>query len=233
MEPLIFFVHVPKTAGSTVNAHLKMAMPNGKMHCESIINNETLLKAAAETLDWMSGHINLSTAQSRLAAVTDRPVRYFACMREPTRQVASHYNWLIEIHAKGRDFYERHPKQIKEISQRIRSTDNSTAAGIISALLKSPGLFLNFQARTVLGPDFRWLTGRIYQQLEKYEMVCTEEKISELVARMTGQPAVELSTKNASPYHFDRTLFDTEEMRDFLRKNNTLDYILYGLVRDL
>jgi hypothetical protein len=224
---------VPKTAGSTVNEHLKAAMPNGRTHCEAIIHKDDEFGKAANSLDWLSGHVNLSVARNRLAAVTDRPIRYFSCLREPTRQVCSHYNWLIEIQARGPAFYNRHPPAIKEISERIRRTDNSSASAIIENLMASRGLFLNMQARLSLGNEFRWATGQIYQQYDIYEMIRTESGLEELVSTMTGQPLRPLVRANESGYHFDKTIFDCDEMQGFLRRNNTLDRIVYDIVRSL
>ncbi len=230
MNPLIFFVHVPKTAGSTVNAHLAEAMPNGKTHCESIIGKEAAFKKAAETRDWLSGHVNLFTARARLKAMTERPVRYFTCIREPTKQVMSHYNWLIEIYHRGEQFYTSHSSEIRELSLRFRESDNSDPAVIVENLKAAPHLFLNFQSRVILGHRFAWNGGLLYQQLAKYEMVSKEDRLGELIERMTGTRPSLVMSENTSRYHFDSSVFHRDELVDFLKKNNTLDNILYGLV---
>lgn len=232
MNPLIFFVHVPKTAGSTVNAHLKQAMPNGRAHCEAIINNPAALKQAAESMDWLSGHVDLTRARNNLSAVSNRPVRYFACLREPTKHVRSHYNWLIEIFHRGESFYENHPAVVKEISARIRGTDNSDPLGIIANLKKNSMLFLNFQSRISLGNGFRWNSGALHQQLDTYEMIACEDGLGALIERMTGSPVSTLSRANEARYHFDPAVFQTPELQEFLKRNNTLDDIIYHIVRN-
>lgn len=106
---LIFFVHVPKTGGSTVNSCLREYEKNGLAACEHIIHDDAKLAEAANTLSWMSGHVDLVTAHQRLRRVTSRPIRFFSCMRSPREQVRSNYNWLIEMFHREEKFYENHP----------------------------------------------------------------------------------------------------------------------------
>lgn len=228
-KPLKFLVHVPKTAGSTINAALKLHNPNGKIHCESIINNEELFKQAANTLDWLSGHVDLASATEALAKATERPVQYFACMRQPRAQVASHYNWLIEIFHKGTAFYEQHPARVKGISSAIRASSNESPSEIIENLQKFPGLFLNFQSRFILGRGFNWNAGTIYQRLQNYTMLVDNVYAREITARILEFNDFEITNKNESRYHFDKALFDDPLMIEFLRENNTLDEILYEI----
>ena len=69
---------------------------------DSLIKMSGILQV--NTCDWLSGHIDFATAESRLQNATERPVRYFSCMRSPTKHVMSHYNWLIEIFYRGKSF---------------------------------------------------------------------------------------------------------------------------------
>ncbi len=231
MTPLIFFVHVPKTAGTTINAHLAEAMPGGRAHCETIINDPDALRAAAREKPWLSGHVNFRDAQEKIAAVTDRPVRYFTCMRDPKSQIISHYNWILEIYHKGPAFYRSHPLQIRELSQRVRESDNTNPSVVIENLLVNPYLFLNMQSRVILGARFPWNEGKIYQQLGKYEMVATESSLDRLIEAMIGHAPDEVLRENASPYRIDPAVFDSVELVEFLKTNHTLDNILYGLLQ--
>jgi hypothetical protein len=226
-QPLIFMVHVPKTAGSSINAALQLHAPHGLAHCETVIRNPPALAEAADRLDWMTGHVDLATAQTALQAATNRPIRYFACLREPREQVASHYNWLIEIFHKGPGFYAPHSANVKRISEQIRNTDNSSVDAICQNLLAYPGLFLNFQSRLVLGRGFNWNSGKIFTQLRCYEMLADHHRALDLVGRMLGRPVEGLVRENESPYHFDRTVFDHPRMLAFLEEHNALDEILY------
>jgi hypothetical protein len=224
--PLIFFVHVPKTAGSTINTVLHERIQGGRSHCEAFVANKDEFQQSATTCRWLSGHIDLSTVEKALASTT-RELRLFTCMRDPVKHVMSHYNWLIEIYHRGRDFYEAHPARIKEISETIRSSqqDGHSIAGILS---RFPGLFLNGQSRMILGKGFNWNTGMVHQRIGRYEMIVDSNNVDMLITHLLGKPAATIHRENVSRYHFDPTAFDTDEMRDFLRTHNTLDEMLYN-----
>ncbi|MCT8997413.1 hypothetical protein [Chelativorans intermedius] len=229
MKPLIFFVHVPKTAGSTVNDYLKEFLPNGCDHCEAIMGDEETFRRAANDMDWLSGHVDIATAKAQLSKLTDRPLRFFTCMRQPDQQVMSHYNWLIEIFHKGSIFYDNHPQVIKEISETIRANSNSVDQ-IIDNLSRFSGLFRNYQSRWILGRDFNWNSGNIHQRLDIYEKIVDNSKINDLLSRMLGKQVEVTERSNVSPYHFDIEHFQSPEMKRFLRRWNTLDDALYWLI---
>lgn len=215
MKPLIFFVHVPKTAGSTVNAALKRHSANGQDHCEQLVPDKAAFAEAANTLDWLSGHVALPTAKGLLAEATDRPVRFFTCLRDPTEQIASHYNWLIEIYHRGGDFYENHPPHIKAISERLLAK-SETVYQIIDNLAEYRGLFLNCQSRYV--PESR---------LSGLELVGYSGNLDALLSAMTGDHRAVDARVNSSPYRFDATLFDTPMMTAFLQEEHTADHHLW------
>jgi hypothetical protein len=230
MEPLKFVVHVPKTAGSSINAALRKYNPNGMIHCESIIHNEDALRQAVDTMDWLSGHVDLTTAIKALERATKRTVQYYACIRSPAGQVASHYNWLIEIFHKGPKFYDTHPPIIKEISEQIRASNYDSVGSIIENLQKFHGLFLNFQSRIILGKNFNWNTGKVYQKLGCYTMLVDSIFACNVTGEILGGTDFEFSNKNESQYHFNKELFDDSLLLEFLSENNTLDNILYDII---
>ena len=231
-RPLIVFVHVPKTAGSTVNRALRGVLPNGLDHCEAILDDPARLRRAAARLDWISGHVDLTTLRRALRQATSRPLRFFGAVRTPDAQVASHYNWLIEIHNRGSAFYGAHPRRIREISERLRGTDNSDPAAIIDNIRSWAGLFLNQQSQLILGTDFNWNTGQVPKRLRAYEFVATERMIDPMLRVMTGRDFPTPLRENASPYHFDRSVFETPSLRNFLLRNNYLDWMLYRSLQD-
>jgi hypothetical protein len=225
-RPLIFFVHVPKTAGSTVNSFLHEFLPDGRSHCEAFIHDNDVMVSAVDSCDWFSGHVDFSTAETILGQSTDRPVRYFACMRNPTDHVMSHYNWLIEIFYREKSFYDRCPAVVKEISETIRTTGKD-AASIKANLERYGGLFLNTQSRFILGHTFKWDADMLHQRLDRYEMIVDSSDVSALLEHLLGRPIGNDRRKNVSPYHFDPAVFDADEMKDFLRRRNMLDDQLY------
>jgi len=225
-QPLIYFVHIGKTAGSTVNANLKNLLLSGRAHCEAIINNDKLLGSAINESDWLSGHTPFNIAQSKLENLTCRPIKYFSTLREPTEQVMSHYNWLIEIYKKGEKFYEAHPKKIKEISEKIRSTPK-TIDSIIKNLEIYSELFLNFQSRILMGMDFNDIS-KIEDTFKKFEFISDSNRVDLLISKIIQIPIKIREAHNISTYHFEKNIFQDKKIKEFLNKNNYYDYELYN-----
>lgn len=223
--PLVVFVHVPKTAGSTVNRHLKAWSRRGVAHAERYLAQPKKITRHLPKIDWISGHIALNKFENLLASNTDRELHFFGLMREPAWQVASQYNWQIEIFHRGRWFFNRHPPGIRAISQRIRDTDNTNPSAIIANLRADPGLFLNLQSRFLLGDDIDLSGPSFEERRRRYSVIATAP--DPLIEQITGGSTLRTTHENASPYHFDETVFDSSALRSFLAQENGFDVRLY------
>jgi len=230
---LIFFIHVPKTAGSTVNHYLENKSNNGFSHCESFINQEEILRGRVDIVDWLSGHVNYEVARNAIEAITDRKIKFYSCMREPKEQVISHFNWLIEIGYKSNEFFYSHPINIQNISFEIRASDLNNKYSVMNILTKYRGLFLNSQARTILGRNLTNDRNVIRKILSEYEFIGTNKSLDILINRVVGENSASTIKKNVSTYHFDTSLFDDEEIDYFLKVHNGIDSLLYKLVGDI
>lgn len=224
--PLIFFVHVPKTAGSTVYSYLAEAEPAGRIHVETILGKETAFRNAASSAPWMSGHVPLLDAIRSVSAATDRKVRYFSLMRNPTDQIRSHYNWFYEMHARGPAFYDDVPSWAKEVSAAIRASADTPGA-ILENLRRYRDVFMNNQARHILDPNLSMPMG---EGLRHYEMIATEQNISDLLTRMLGRQTIVKRSVNASLYHFTLAHFDDPQVQEYIASANTLDWQIYRQV---
>lgn len=229
-NPLIVLVHVPKTAGSTVSRAMSEHFSRGYDHCEALLGPG--FSNVAEHAEWVSGHIDFTTFSRALSNVTNRPLRFFATIREPTRQLMSHYNWLIEIFNRGSRFYNAHPEHIKAISARVRAADNTDPEEIVEILKENEGLFLNTQSRIILGPDFNWNGGKVMRRLQNYEFIGTERDIPQLLSVITETTERKVLRRNVSPYHFDREVFQHPRIRNFCIRRNFLDWALYSAINE-
>lgn len=222
--PLTVFVHVPKTAGSTVNQHLSDWSKAGLTHAERFLGKPGKLARRLPRLHWISGHIALNKFLKLLGDTTDRKLHFFGLMRDPAAQVASQYNWQIEIFRRGGRFYRSHPASIRAISERIRATDNTDPAAIIANLQADPGLFLNLQSRFLLGDEIDLDSPAFDDRLARYDLIAATPET--VIERITGtRPTA--TRQNTSPYHFDPAVFDTPALRDFLARENRHDLRLY------
>lgn len=227
IAPLVLFVHVPKTAGSTVNHHLAQSGIPGVAHVERWIDDPGQAQSRIGGLGWISGHVSLPGMQ-RLAALARRQARLFTLIRKPGAQVASHYNWLVEIFHRGESFYNGHPPRIREISERIRSSDNSDPRAIIDNLQRHAGLFLNQQSRTMIGEDVVALSqAAIGERLATYAHVARDGGIATLLQAMTGQAPHPVARVNRSTWHLDPGIFRTPALQEFLACENALDRALH------
>jgi len=69
------FVHVPKTAGSSVNTMLAECAP-GSAHVESFLDNRGQMRQILKDSQWVSGHVNFDVMRN-LALGSGRPVDFF------------------------------------------------------------------------------------------------------------------------------------------------------------
>lgn len=227
-SPLTVFVHVPKTAGSTVNAYLERSGRRGASHVEAWINDRATVPSKLKTLEWVSGHVDVARMREKLSAGTRRHLEFFTLVRDPLKQLMSHYNWLIEIYHRGASFYDGHPPRIKEISEAIRGGDNNDPKNVVAQLSAAPGLFLNQQSRLVLGgmPD-SLAASEFRERLKVFDLIATERSLPDFISRISGVTYEDKRRENVSPYHFDKAVFDTPVVREFVAKRHAADLALY------
>lgn len=230
------FVHVPKTAGSTVNRHLADGLAPGAEHVEHWIDDPRIAGPRLAELRYVSGHLAAPVFLERVRELTDRPVRLATVVRDPTAQVRSHYNWLIEIYHRGEQFYEGHNETAKAISARLRATDHADPHRVVEQLELASGLFLDIQSSFVVGARdpvdaARVDPARIDAALDAFETVATERGLAGLVEQLTGRPCGTVRRENTSRYHVPPEVFDHPVVQEFLAERNASDLALYAAVR--
>lgn len=225
---LIAHVHVPKTAGSTINALLRRHVGTGQDHIQGVVNDPDALAALASENLWIAGHVPAPRLKEALDACATK-ASFVTSLREPNAHVASHYNWLIEIGHKGQDFLNGHPPAIREIHQRISASDNSNPLVIIENLEKNPGLFLNCQTSYVVGQNHEFRDARYAEALDMFDaVVFSDDLATGIAAIIPGQDICPEKT-NASNYHFDPAVFETPELQSFLAERNRADEELWRM----
>jgi len=89
--PLVLFVHVPKTGGTTLHSILSGQL-NG-IFVESMEHAESSIGSLGESefaqLELVGGHVPYG-----LHEFVQRPVKYVTMLRDPVRRVVSHY-WFV------------------------------------------------------------------------------------------------------------------------------------------
>ncbi|MCQ3828318.1 sulfotransferase family 2 domain-containing protein [Microbulbifer elongatus] len=116
----IFFMHIAKTAGSSVNEFFidHFGRERSAMHIESVTDVTTLAQH-----QFISGHIGVE----RFERDFEWGKFYTATiLREPVQQLVSHLNWVRHLSEPERaDFLQGHPRIVREISERLQQVDFS------------------------------------------------------------------------------------------------------------
>ena len=234
--PIVCFIHVPKTAGQTVNEHLVATGRAGKAHVEAWIENSKITEKNVLEADWISGHVPLPKMRSALQAVTDRELLFFATVRNPLEQICSSFNWVIEIYHRGEKFYDSHSVKTKKISEEFRAADLSRVDEILNLISHYKDQFSNIQAKYILGEEAS-SSGKIkysdiQQKISLYSGIANEIAIGKLVERMTGKPYGIVRDSNVSNYHFDKRVFFSKPVVEFLESINQIDLSLYKFIKE-
>ena len=86
--PRLFFVHIPKTAGSTINTIAGLLCPRSQDHLE---NRAWRDRDVFGTYNFLSGHLS---SRLPIELYAPRGYRFFTMFREPAEQFVSHLRWL-------------------------------------------------------------------------------------------------------------------------------------------
>lgn len=142
----IFFMHIAKTAGSSVNKFFidHFGRDNATAHIEWVKDPAMLDKH-----QFISGHITLAQFERDF----DTKHFYTATMvRDPVRQLVSHLNWVRHLSEPEKaDFLNGHPPDVRDISAklwRLDFSDPASLANFVANLEPSErSLFDNRQCR--------------------------------------------------------------------------------------
>jgi hypothetical protein len=115
-----FFIHIPKTAGSSVNEFFYSALgsDNFSSHIEGMVDEWNTTLADSRML---SGHITYDEYSRELG----RQGRILVCFfRNPLKHLVSHLNWVRHLSEPGNEeFYSNHPMAIRAMSDRMAEYD--------------------------------------------------------------------------------------------------------------
>jgi hypothetical protein len=226
-QPLLAFVHVPKTAGSSVNHYLHAHSPYGAGHIEGNLTKEI------EHLDWVSGHVSKAQFDS-LFKTLNRKVDVYSTVRDPFSQLCSSINWYIE--ATHRKIMEVHyVEEDKSRAIEICNTDFSNEEAVITLLERHKDAFFGVQSYLICGRrDLENIsTWKLNKILRSFKFIAHENTMSELYQSFSFATA---NTKlrpfeNKSLYHFDVDFLKTGKLGQFIRKMNASDEMIYAAVR--
>jgi hypothetical protein len=130
--------------------------------------------------DWLSGHFPRDGFAAALNWL-GRPIEYFSAVREPVSQILAHLNWQFEIYHRGPEYFCAHGHEMQLLSAEVRATDFSKPSSIIALLLRYVHVFLDCQARYILGGDFASISdSEVARRVATYSHITTTQNLSAL-----------------------------------------------------
>ena len=149
----IFFVHIPKTAGTSFNNHVHSWFGYQKWHSHIEVLDQDSQRALINPGYYLAGHIPLF----RLQGIEPDFTRFdlHTILRKPIDQLHSHLSWLKGI---GTDpnsgFFKAHQPVIQELSLKIQDAQLHHVRGIEGFINNMEGFqfdfFDNIQTRYML-----------------------------------------------------------------------------------
>jgi hypothetical protein len=192
MSKPIFYLHIPKTAGSSMNRFLINQFEEDEtlLHIESrnIFKNQDTLDNA-DTYKLLSGHVSFPQMVKKMDVVNTRQT--IATFRLPLAHVISHISWVRKLaDPDERDRLQKHNKTIQKTAAKLAETDLSQPNeinGFIRWLVANKVfLFHNTQTKYLCGGGAAafspGLINQALQHLNQINYVGTVERLNEFIS---------------------------------------------------
>jgi hypothetical protein len=186
----IFFMHIPKTAGTSFNNHVHGWFGYGKWHSHiEVLPMETQAELLA-TPQYVAGHLPFH--RLRRLPLDLEQIDFHTILREPYRQIHSHLAWLRGIGSDpGAPFFRAHPPAVRELAIELASRDLSTQDGLADFASRINGFqcdfFDNIQVRYLLDHRPERVTGDdlslSLEHLSRFSTIGVTERYQEYLSR--------------------------------------------------
>ena len=233
LYPLIVYVHVLKTAGTTVNRILGLCSSRGRDSIHLINDGSAAFVDLVRNCDWISGH-NYRDRFAHSLMWLDRPIEYFSTVREPLAHLISFLNMSFRRYTEPH-YYKLHDIKAQALDAEVMSVDFSNPYAVMSLLLSNADRFLNLQSRFILGADFADISdGDLGRRLAMYTYVARVIELPKLY-RSFGfaelLEGVDEIRENIAKHYINSHVFDSPELRQFLAHHLQHDFRLYAAVQ--
>ncbi|MCF1457084.1 MAG: sulfotransferase family 2 domain-containing protein [Shewanella sp.] len=232
----LFFIHIPKTAGSSVNSNIQAQLQDnpGFTHAEGMKNDWQNMGNAP----FISGHIRYTDYQRHFAKGEFITLAFF---REPFSHLKSHLNWVRHLSEPEKvEFFNNHSEVVKQISRNLFAKDfyaPSTWAAFADEMKpREYGLFDNPQVRYLadIAPNQKVTTAHLTQALNRLDSLHLVGLAEEFDSSMQlvfsamgfGQPVNEFKSENINRFDYGAD-FSSTEIREHLNPLVQYDQQLY------
>ena len=140
--PRVFFMHIPKTGGTTLNAFATQYYPQHKsaIHIEAIHPDN--YSQLGHDKSYLAGHLTIQKIkQSFDTSLFD----LVTILRDPYRQLHSHLAWIRRIGAdRSSGFFLKHEECIRDLAVRLNETDLTSNTNLKAFVEQIEGFGLDF-----------------------------------------------------------------------------------------
>jgi len=159
----VFFMHIPKTAGTSFNNYIRQYFGYGMSHTHIQTTPLERQQELARTSHFLSGHITLEHIPTIFCDRSN--VHHHTIVRRPLSQLHSHIGWVKGIALDtGSGFYRQHHSLVQKMGKDLFQTDLSSPVNLRQLADNLDGFqidfFDNIQTRYFL--DYR--PDRVTQQ---------------------------------------------------------------------
>lgn len=194
---MIFFTHVPKTAGSTINRAARQLV------CSALVKRPHELDGLSDRLQYVGGHVGFVDAVRRFPQAT-----FIASLRRPLHRVLSHYMMFLRDPAgegvSFHDFYAHHITKKKRDNLQCRFLCGEPSAEKAMESIKANYALV-------------WISDRTNDAWPYVREMLMGERVEEIPPRVFVAP-------NA-PDNYDGYLPQADEA--FVRADNAQDTMLH------
>jgi hypothetical protein len=121
----IFYYHVPKTAGTSINRFFTDTISNNITHAEG--KDKDLTADFLNQFNFASGHLSYT----KINPLLDNRWVSMITFREPFSYAVSHLCWIRKLVEQGEEVrFHNHPKVFQEIATKMKTLDFSQSADI-------------------------------------------------------------------------------------------------------
>ena len=209
----LLFMHIAKTAGTSVNSHFGSQYPPDLVakHVES---NRSWLEqsASAKKMGYVSGHLSFDQFAERLDLSEYVKV---TLVREPFSHLRSHLAWIKHLsEPENAEWLDKHPEFVKPLSKKLWKTDFTSPAELAEFVRSLQGqefqLLDNCQTRYFARNPERKLEIRDFhtalETLKQFDLIGLTHQTRQFIDRVSElmnieRPEVEVRHRVSHSYY--------------------------------